>query len=90
MVNFFPGAGSLFQDAVGVSNCIALTLMFDADVSQHGVRVTDSDCTSDHTIKYLETGELPPSNLRCEPNGEVFDAPLDSRKVRRSLHEMSM
>ncbi|KAJ4395627.1 hypothetical protein N0V91_010731 [Didymella pomorum] len=73
MVNFFPGAGSLFQDAVG-----------------HGVRVTDSDCTSDHTIKYLETGELPPSNLRCEPNGEVFDAPLDSRKVRRSLHEMSM
>ncbi|KAF3042883.1 hypothetical protein E8E12_003513 [Didymella heteroderae] len=48
----------------------------------HGVRVADSDCTSEHTIKYLETGELPPPDLVCEPNSKVFDSPLETRRMR--------
>ncbi|KAF3048596.1 hypothetical protein E8E11_008980 [Didymella keratinophila] len=67
MINFFPGAGSFFQNAIG-----------------HGVRVTNSDCTSKNTVKYLETDELPPLSLVCEPDGKVFDTVLETREVKRS------
>ncbi|KAH6642039.1 hypothetical protein C7974DRAFT_302450 [Boeremia exigua] len=56
MIEFFPGAGSFYQNAVG-----------------HGVIGTKSNCTSEHLIRYMETGELPPPDLVCEPNTKVFD-----------------
>ncbi|KAF1933182.1 alpha/beta-hydrolase [Didymella exigua CBS 183.55] len=50
----------------------------------HGVVVTESACTVEHIIRYAETGELPHRDLVCQPNGKVFDIPLEATKVKRS------
>lgn len=55
---------------------------------KHGVRVADSDCTSARTIQYLETGELPPPDLVCEPDSKVFDAPLETKRMKRSVGQL--
>ncbi|KAJ8114674.1 hypothetical protein OPT61_g3494 [Boeremia exigua] len=38
----------------------------------HGTLITKSNCTSEHMIRYVETGELPPPGLVCEPDTKVF------------------
>ena len=62
-----------------------LIFRYEANTPQHGVRVTNSVCTSAHTIKYLETGALPPLDSVCEPSGKVFDTPLEQKRRKRAL-----
>ena len=75
VIKFFPGAGKFYQNAVGVSHYASLFKTCQLNILQHGVLVTASNCTSEHTIKYVETGELPPPDVVCEPEGKVFDVP---------------
>ncbi|KAJ4990883.1 hypothetical protein SVAN01_03672 [Stagonosporopsis vannaccii] len=64
MIEFFPGAGKFYQNAVG-----------------HGVLIASSECMSEHTRRYLETGELPPADVVCQPDGKVFDIPEVAAKA---------
>jgi hypothetical protein len=39
-------------------------------------------------MKYLETGEVPPSDLVCELDSKLFDTSSKPSKARRSVGEL--
>ncbi|KAF2865243.1 hypothetical protein BDV95DRAFT_612835 [Massariosphaeria phaeospora] len=74
-----PVAGSIYKMAPFFEGSGILI----QDAVGHGLGAAESDCTSEHLIKFLETGELPAKDTLCPVKYKPFEAIPDASK--RSL-----